>query len=402
MENKYVTVILFLISAFILSCGNVEEQTDSDVVYVCSMDPQVMETKPGNCPICKMPLTAVKKSHSENSDELHLSEQQILLGNIKTDSVREHLMGKDLELTGVLTENQNTTIVISSRVMGRIEKLYFKSEGDKINKGQPVYDIYSEEILLALSELKLALEKKKIPGNNTVETDRLINGTRKKLILYGLTESQINLLQDSENFPDKITIYSKESGVVSNITVKEGNYVMEGESILHLSDYSTLWAEADVFTEDLSQIKEGMISTVFLPGADDKKIKGKISFVNPELNPSSKIARIRIEISNEKNRLKPGMQVNFSITVNEFSALAIPSNAILFDSKGATVWYKTGPDKFKSKMVSTGLESNGYTEIKSGLSKNEIVVISGAYLLNSEFIFRKGQSPMQGHDMHNM
>lgn len=401
MKNKYLNIILILLIAMGQSCKQKEEQTDSKIIYVCSMDPQVKESKPGNCPICKMPLTAIENS-TDTTNEVHLSDQQIQLGNIKTDSVRIHLMGKELELTGVLKENQNSTVVISSRVMGRIEKLYFKSEGDIISRGQPIYDIYSEDILLVSTELKLAVEKKKIPGNNTVETDRMINSARKKLLLYGLTETQINLLQISETLPDKITIYSKENGIISSIAAKEGSYVMEGESIFHLSDYSTLWAEADVFTNDLPQIKEGMIATVLLPGLRDKEITGKISFVNPELNASSKIARIRIEIFNEKNELKPGMQVNFSISVSEFSTLAIPSNAVLFDSKGATVWYKTGHNKFKSKMVMPGLESNGYTEIKGGLSINDIVVISGAYLINSEYIFRKGNNPMEGHDMEKM
>jgi len=393
--------MLFLI-AMLTACNQEQVQQDSDVIYTCSMDPQVMETKPGNCPICKMPLTPVKKNHSDTTGELHLSNQQIQLGNIKTDTVGEQIMGKELWLTGVLTENQNKTIVISSRVAGRIEKLFFKSEGDKVYKGQSLYTIYSEEINLALRELKFALERKKIDDKQTVDTDRLINSARNKLILYGLSEKQINLLQVSETISETITITSPDNGIVSSIDAKEGSYITEGGSIMHLTDYSTLWAEAEVFSEDLANLSEGMKAVVIIPGSENKKTEGNITFINPELNASSVITKIRIEIPNEKNRLKPGMQVNFSVLLNEFSALAIPTNAILYDSKGASVWIKAGHNKFKSLMIITGLESNDYTEIISGLSKKDTVVISGAYLLNSEFIFRKGSNPMEGHDMSKM
>ena len=394
-------MILLLFFAFLFfACKDKKVKGDPDYYYTCSMDPQVKEPDPGNCPICKMPLTPVRKSDIKE-DELKLSDQQIQLGNIIVDSLKPKQMGQQLRFTGNLAVNQNNIQTLTSRSMGRIEKLYFKETGETIKKGEPVYEIYSEEINLSLRELKLFTEKKKTLTGNEAETEKIIESTRNKLLRYGLTSAQINAFEKAEHLPEAIPILSTESGVITSIEIKEGNYVMEGQNILQLTDYGTLWAEAQVFPDDLARItskKEIQVSIVGIPGI----VKGKITFVNPELNPSSKINVLRVEIENKNDIFKPGMQADFTVMLDEFSALSLPTNAIIFDAKGATVWIETAPNTFKSKMVHTGAEANGFTEIKNGLKSGDKVVISGAYLLNSEYIFKRGTDPMAGHDMSKM
>ncbi|MBI2271946.1 MAG: efflux RND transporter periplasmic adaptor subunit [Bacteroidetes bacterium] len=392
-----VRILYFIVSLFLISCNSRQEKENPDVYYTCSMDPQVRENKPGTCPICKMPLTAVKKSQDEDNDQLHLSDQQVRLGHILVDTVKKHVFGSELFLTGTLVANQNKTVVISSRVMGRIEKLYFKNTGEDIHKGEPIYDIYSEEINLALKELKLAIEKKKTQINITIDIDRMISSARNKLVLFGLSESQINELEEAGNFTQLITIKSPDDGVITSIDITEGNYVMEGGSVLHLADYSSLWAEAQVFSEDMAKIKESMAARVFFPNNSKLNIEGKVIFTNPELNTTSKINLIRIEIVNEKNVLKPGMQINASVLYDEFATIALPTDAIILEEKGATVWLKTEKNKYKSVMVHTGIESNGYTQVLHGIEMGDIAVVSGNYLLQSEYTFKKGSSVMQGH-----
>ena len=124
--------------------------------------------------------------------------------------------------------------------------------------------------------------------------------------------------------------------------------------------------------------------------------------MNPELNPSSKINVVRIELSNQESELKPGMQINVSVLLNKQITLALPTDAIILDGKGASVWVQTGHNQFKNVMVETGIETNEYTEIKSGLKKGDVIVVSGAYLLSSEYLFKNGTNPMAGHDMNKM
>ncbi len=407
MQNKFhhiqslsILLLSFLLIAY--SCKKKEKTSDSGYYYTCSMDPQVMETKPGNCPICKMPLTAVKKEDMANENELHLSDQQVELGHIVTDTIREQVLGDELFLTGELSVDQNRVTAISSKVMGRIEKLYQKSTGTEIKKGTPIYEIYSEDLNLSAKELFLAAEKKRLLKTNGIDIDKIIQSARNKLQLYGLSNSQITAIENGTNHAETIIITSPAGGVLLSVDTEEGKYVMEGESIYHVADLSTLWAEVQVYTQDLHQLKEGMIATLYFPGMPDLKMDGKISFVNPELNQSSQINLIRVEVPNRSRQLKPGMQVNVSVLWNKITSLALPTDAIIVGEKGASVWIKTGHNKFKNVMVETGIETNEYTEIKSGLNHGDEVVISGAYLLSSEYLFKKGSNPMEGHDMGNM
>lgn len=394
-------VLLSLFSLLFGACSPKEEKVEADVYYTCSMDPQVIESKPGNCPICKMPLTKVKKDHSMHEGGLHLSDQQIQLGNIKTDVLTEHALGDEILLTGRLTIDQNKQWSISSRVMGRIEKLYIKNTGEPIKEGDVIYEIYSEDLNLAAREYKLAIEKKQAL-KTSVDVDKIIQSAKNKLNLYGLSDKQIEKLSETDLSSDLFKITSNVSGIVSSVDIKEGDYVMEGGSIYHVADYSNLWAEAQVFIDDLAKVKEGMLATLRFPGLTEKKIESKITFVNPELCSGTQINLVRVEVPNSDNLLKVGMQVDFSILLNTKSVLALPTDAVLLEGKGASVWVKKGHNKFENVMIHTGLETNEYTQILHGLSKGDTVVVSGAYLLNSEYMFKKGSNPMEGHDMSKM
>lgn len=172
--------------------------------------------------------------------------------------------------------------------------------------------------------------------------------------------------------------------------------------MVKLADLSTLWAEAQMYTAQFSALNRNSIATVQIPNADGKEIPGKIEFVNPEINPDTRINLIRVSIPNPDNQLKPGMLAYVSLKSPARNTLSLPIDAVIRDGKGATVWIQTDNRIFKSVMVQTGLESDDRIEITSGLKSGDIVVISGAYLLQSEYIFKKGANPMAEHDMSKM
>jgi len=398
-------LILVFSIALLASCKNKKTTVvkEQDVYYTCSMDPQVIEYKPGKCPICHMDLTPVKKSNGEDKDEILLSEQQIQLGNIQTDTIRNGSIGDQLVLTGTLNFDQLRSASVSSRVMGRIERLYYKNLGDYVKKGAPLYDLYSEELNNAKQEYLLALEQKKTFVNETaIDFDQLLRSAKNKLLLWGMIEAQINDLTNNKKATPATTFYSTASGFITQLDIREGDYVMEGGTIVKLADLSTLWTEAQVYTSQLAEINNNSIATVQLPGFDGKEIKGRIEFVNPEINPDTRINLIRVSIPNPGNQLKPGMPAYVILKSPQRNTLTLPIDAVVRDSKGATVWVRTGEHSFKNKMVTVGLESDDRIEIKSGLNAGDVVVITGAYLLQSEYIFKKGANPMSGHDMSNM
>ena len=397
-------IIIFFL-CFLWACSgkkheaHAENVATTDVYYSCSMHPQVMESKPGNCPICNMPLTAVKKSKVE-ADELQLSDQQIQLGNISVDTIRSGNIGSQTVLTAVLNFDQTKTSAISSRVMGRVERLYFKNVGDYIRKGDKLYDLYSEELNNAKEEFILALQSQKsFTGNNAIDFNSLLQSGGNKLNLWGMSSAQINQLAQSGKAAPTTTFYSNANGYITVLDVRQGDYVMEGGTIVQLADLSTIWAEAQVFTSQFSQVQQNASVTVRIPELGDEAIKGAISFVNPEIVPESRINLIRVSIPNKRNQLKPGMSAYVYLSGSKSSSLTLPVDAVIRDSKGATVWIKTGKNTFKNKMVEVGAEADSRIEIRSGLHPGDLVVITGAYLLNSEYIFKKGTNPMEGMKM---
>ena len=396
---RHITIITFLL--FVLaSCKNKNKiAVDPDTYYTCSMDPQVVEFKPGKCPICKMDLTPVKKKNGENKDELQLSEQQIQLGNIQTDTIRNGTIGDQLVLTATLNFDQLKTTSVSSRVMGRVERLFYKNMGDYVKQGSPLFELYSEDLNNAKQEYILALDKKKTFAAETViDFDQLIQSARNKLLLWGLNEIQIKELAQSKKASSTTIFYSTAGGYITQLDIREGDYVMEGGTIVKLADLSTLWAEAQVYTSQMAEVNTNSMAVVQLPDFDNKEIKGRIEFVNPEINPDTRINLIRVSIPNPGNQLKPGMPAYVVLKSPLRNTLTLPIDAVIRDGKGATVWVETEKNTFKSVMVQAGLESGDRIEIKSGLKEGDIVVLTGAYLLHSQYVFKKGADPMAGHN----
>lgn len=399
-------VLYFSISAvtlFLLFFCNdnkkpISKKTDG-IYYTCSMDPQVVEASPGKCPICHMELTAVKKSaQQKNDNELELSPEQIQLGNIQVDTIRTGTMGTRSVLAGTLNFDQTKINAVNARVAGRIEKLYFKNIGDYVPKGAKLYALYSEELNNAKQEYLLAVQKRKALGNTVIDFDQVIESAKNKLLLWGMPEEQISNLSRENN--DNVTsFYTTQAGYITTLSVQEGEYVAEGGSIVQLADLSTLWAEAQVYTSQLSQMDQSARVTVKIPDVAGMEMKGKIEFVNPEINPDSRINLVRIKIANRGHQLKPGMSAYVILNSLQQKTLSLPVNAVLRDGKMAMIWVQISQNKFISRMVETGSEGNGILEIKSGLKEGDAVVVNGAYLLQSEYIFRKGASPMAGMDM---
>jgi len=403
MKNifKITGLLIFIVS--LTSCISKREKSvsiDHNVYYTCPMDPQVVESKPGICPICHMELLPAKKSvEQKNDNELELSPGQMQLGNIQVDTIRNQFVGNHLVLTGVLNFDQTKIYTVSARIMGRIDKLYFKRVGDYVAKGAPLYEIYSEELNNAKQEYLLALQKKATLGNSIINFDDVIAAAKNKLLLWGMSEQQIKNI-DSKTILDTHTIfYSTASGYITELDLQEGDYVSEGGTIVKLAGLSTLWVEAQVYATQMAQINNAKDGIVEIPDIAGKRFLGKISFTNPELNTAERINLMRLSIPNEYNLLKPGMAAYVTVKTDGINALALPLDAVLRDGKMAMVWLQTTQNKFKSVMVETGIESGNMIEIKSGIHPNDVVVTSGAYLLQSEYIFRKGANPMGGMKM---
>ena len=366
--------------------------------YTCSMDPQVKEDKPGKCPICHMELTPIKQDDNE-VNQISLSKQQIQLGNITTQVIGQTQNNLEQNYTGVLTFNQEKSKTFSSKAMGRIEKLYFKSTGDYLSKNQPVFQLYSEDIAIAKQDYYTAFKQLEMPGNFGKNAKNIMNAAKQKLLFYGLSNTQIENIKSNKDVSPYTTFYSTVSGTVSEISTAEGSYIMEGEPIIKVTDLNKLWLETQVNINYFKSLKIGQIATITFVDFPDKSISAKISFINPEINPETRLLLIRFEIPNQNLILKPGMQAIAKLMISGGKGIYIPTDAVIREENASYIWLEKKPGVYENLMVETGIETNGLIEIKTKIANGQKVVITGAYAINSEYKFRKGSDPMEGMKM---
>jgi len=398
------SIFILLIYTTSISCsdqkvdGHNTHSGKANIFYTCSMDPQVKEDKPGKCPICHMDLTPIQ-SDDTKSNEIKLSDQQIQLGNITTQSFAYTQNNLNQQNTGVLTFDQEKIKTISARSEGRIEKLYIKTIGNYITKNQPVYILYSEDIAVTKQDYVTAYRQLNMPGDFGKNAAKVLNGAKEKLLFYGLTDRQIESLKTDSKLSPYTTFYSLSSGYVSEILVTEGSYVMEGTDILKTADLTSLWLETQVNTNYANGFRVGQHAKVSFNDFPGKSVNTIISFVNPEINPDTRLLLVRMKIDNKNLQLKPGMQAVSSITRSSIKGMFIPIDAVIREEKVSYIWIEKVTGVFENLMVETGIEINGMIEIKSGVDSLKNVVVTGAYAINSEYKFRKGSDPMEGHNM---
>lgn len=380
---------------FISACTEGKNEKVSNVksqTFTCPMHPQVVQDKMGTCPICGMDLVPFEKNSTDAA--LHLDESQRALGNVTTMAVGLKGFSTYKQLNGRLVVNPEKTEYISSRVAGRLDRLYVRQTGEKIRKGQPLYQIYSEQLASLQQEYLLALAQvAQFQSDQTFL--QILKSARQKLSLYGQSESQIKALGDSKKTSPNITYLAPENGTVAELSVTEGQYVSEGSQIIRLEGYQSLWLEADVYSSEVGSIKNGQQVKVVVPGWEDQPQMVTLEFISPALQANTQLIQIRGAMPNPNSQWQPGLQANvFLPTESKTDAINLPIDAVIRDGKGAHVWIERAKGKFEPQIVKTGMESFDTIEVKEGLKTGDQVVISGAYLLYSEYILKKGKNPM--------
>jgi Cu(I)/Ag(I) efflux system membrane fusion protein len=398
MIMRHIHLFIFLMSMFLL-LGCTEEQGKTSAstaaatkTYTCPMHPQVLQDKQGTCPVCGMDLVLFEKSAAVEG--LQLNERQRALANISIMAIEAGTEGSARQLNGRLVANPAQTTFITSRVAGRIDRLYVRQTGEPVSKGQPLYQIYSEDLVTLQQEFLLATEQAaQFPEDKTFA--QLLRAARQKLSLYGQSAGQIRLLQQKRKANPNITIFAAESGTVAELSVTEGQYVAEGSPLLKLESYKSLWVEADIYASELGNIKAGQQLRVQIPGWEDQPQRVKVSFINPALQSGSQLLQIRAEMPNPGGIWQPGLQAKvFVESKTDAKSLVLPADAVLKNAAGAHVWLERKQGYYEPRVVQAGAERAQGVEIISGLNPGDRVVVSGAYLLYSEYVLKKGKDPM--------
>lgn len=392
----YILSILFMISA----CGNQEDEHqghDKGSYYTCPMHPSVKSATPGSCPVCNMSLIKVEtqktshEGHKGNTITLNLEQQR--LAGIAFDKVDYRSILPSTAMLGTVSIDQERVSAISSRVRGRIEKLHFTTSGQQIRKGDPIYEIYSEQLTADQKELLALLNQKEINGLSDF-IEKLIAASRKKLQLWGMTSVQIKALENRKEVQATVTFYAPTSGYVSNILIKEGTYINEGTQLFELADLNAVWIEVQVYKDD--EVNGIQNFKIYSEGSPNTVFNGKLVYLNPTVERNKKVQLLRLSVENKDQLLVPGMIVNVNSAQSSNRVLSVPKSAVLLE-KMKTVWVRLDETTFEQRMVETGIENANYIEILSGVKEGEEIVKSGAYLVSSEFILKKGTTKRHAH-----
>jgi Cu(I)/Ag(I) efflux system membrane fusion protein len=386
-------------SVFIAACSSEEKKTGGakaakKQTFTCPMHPQVVKDEMSTCPICGMDLVPFEKNSNEKA--LTVDEKRQALANITTMVIGVNNLSGAKQLNGRLTVDPEQSSYISSRIAGRIEQLYIRETGVAVKKGQPLYQLYSEQLATLQQEYLMAVaQEKQFPGEKIEQ--QIVASAKQKLLLYGQSAAQVQQLQQTQKKNPYITFFAPEGGVVAELSVNQGQYVTEGGPILRLEGYGNLWVEADVYPNEAKGIKEGQRVKVVIPGWEDQPQEMTISFITPALQSGTQLTQIRGSIPNPNLQWQPGAQANvFLPSGSKSEVLTLPVDAVIRDGKGMHVWIKKGKDSFEPKLVHTGQENYNQVEITAGLQNGEQVVVTGAYLLYSEYILKKGKNPVEG------
>ncbi|MBF9252206.1 efflux RND transporter periplasmic adaptor subunit [Pontibacter sp. 172403-2] len=401
VKNYFLYLLAFLMVITLGACSQEKEEhaAGEATTYTCPMHPQIVRDEPGTCPICGMELVPVSQS-GKAEGELTLSERQMALGNIAVQPVMYGDVNSNTLLTGQLALDETQTDVVSSRAAGRIEKLYLKETGLAVKKGQPLYELYSEQLLTLQREYLLALKQNQELGKENPRFASFLEAARKKLLLYGLTEGQIRELASTGQMDARVTFVAPASGVITEVAAAEGQYVAEGGVLYRLGKLDKIWVEAELYPQELQNVQTGDQVQVTVQGFAEA-VPAKVTFLSPELSAGSQVTVLRAELPNEGGQYLPGMQATIALPGKNDAALTVPADAVIRDESGSLVWVQTGEGTFQARMVTLGEENFNRVAILSGIKENDTIVTSGAYLLYSELVLKKGGSmaEMPGMDM---
>lgn len=386
-----------------------EENTEQ--IYTCAMHPQIRQNQPGECPLCGMDLIPLQAMGSGDvaldPDAIQLSDEAVALANIQTTKVGGKKPEKELRLYGTIQVDERLSQSQTAHVGGRIESLHINFTGENVQQGDPLATIYSPELMSAQQEL---LEALKMQSTQPA----LVEAAREKLRLWKITDAQIAAIEQSGKVSATVEIRANSAGIVLEKRVKQGDYVTPGSVLFTLSNLSQVWALFEAYEADLPFLKVGNRVEFTLQALPGKTFSGRISFIDPILDKTTRTAKVRVEAANPGLQLKPEMYANAVIKAPLSSSghqLVIPKSALLWTGKRSIVYVKepdTNTPAFLLREVEPGPSLGDSYVVLSGLQEGEEVVTQGTFVVDASAQLEGKRSmmnsapsqPVTGHAQH--
>lgn len=377
--------------------------------YACPMRCEGKKTyeQPGSCPVCKMDLVIVnlKNIDQEGSlDHLVTPTDIFVAGDFQSTTARDTVLFSELTLPGIVAFDPDASVNIAARVSGRIERLYVNYKYQKISQGQKIFDVYSPELLTEQQNFIYLI-------SNDPENTAMVNAAKQKLMLYGMTGAQIEVLTETKRTRPLISIFSPAPGIITGtegmnqdattmqdvsqvteqLSVKQGDYISKGENVFKLLDNNKVWAVFHVTQENQPYVRKDQPIRISSEMDKNDFIDAKINFVETQLDPANKTNRIRVNLNNAKLNFPIGLRLTGKVQSIPVSGLWIPQKSYLDLGHKKVVFVKKEKG-FKTREINTGAKINGFVQVVEGITVSDRIAENAQYLVDSESFIKTTQN----------
>ena len=388
------TLLIGLLAGWLIFSGSktnlddkhehVKTEINGETIWTCSMHPQIRQSEPGKCPICGMDLIPLKDDQNEELDPnaISMSPTAMQLANVSTAIVGKTNPVKQVRLNGKVQADERLVYSQSSHIPGRIEKLLVNFTGEFVNKGQTIAYIYSPELVTAQEEL---FEAQKIAESQP----QLFSAAKEKLKNWKLSDKQIEDILTLGKTMEEFPIQADIAGYVISKKINLGDYIRKGETIYEIADLSKVWVLFDVYESDISWIKKGDKVNFTIASLPGESFTGNITWLDPVIDPKSRVAKARIEYSNAIGKLKPEMFASGTVEAklaNKSNTLVVPKTAVMWTGKRSVVYVKSSAEQgvhFIMREVTLGPALGESFIVENGLMEGEEIAVNGTFSIDA-------------------
>jgi membrane fusion protein, copper/silver efflux system len=366
--------------------------------WTCPMHPSVKEHQPGHCPFCNMNLVAVTSAEAESGVIFVDAERRQRIG-VRTAKAEHKPLHLEVRAPARVAYDETRLSDVNLKFVGWITKIYADTTGDFIRKGEPLFDVYSQELVNLLKEYLAVLhrtpagERPTAPGvaDAGLGGNPLIGVYRQRLRQYDLTDQQIRHMAETGEVKYEATIMSPASGYVVEKSVVQGTFIPEGARLYRIAQLDRVWVLADIFESDLPLVKAGQEAQIRPSSSPDRRFTGRVEIVYPTLGDETRTAKVRIPVANSDLALRPGQSADVTISVDLGERLVVPKEAVLYTGPRRLVFVDLGEGKLRPQEITVGARGDDDYEVLKGLKAGDVVVTSGNFLIAAESRIRSAE-----------
>ncbi len=337
-----------------------------------------------------MDYLPVYESELANSGQIQISPEKIQKLGVKTETVAKRTLTRSIRALGSIQVDEQRIHAVTPKFEGWVQRLYINATGQTVKRGQPLLETYSPELMTAQQEYLIARQGQQVLQQGSAQArgtaEQLTNNALQRLHYWDIAPAQLQRLQTQEKTLDTLPLLSPVNGVVLDKPAQEGMRFMPGELLFRIADLSTVWLLAEVFEQDIGEVRPNQAVQVHINAYPDRLFSGKVGFIYPTLSTETRTVKVRIELPNDDGLLKPGLygSVTLAALEDKDARLAVPDSAVIDSGTRQVVLVQRGEGRFEPHVVKLGRQADGYWEVLEGLAAGDEVVTRANFLIDAE------------------